>query len=41
MIPAYPLEAIQSKEIINKEDNKIFLKGAVPGARNGIVTVSK
>ena len=26
---------------IDKEDNKIFLKGAVPGARNGIVTVSK
>ena len=26
---------------VSKEDNKIFLKGAVPGARNGIVTVSK
>ena len=26
---------------INKDENKIFLKGAVPGAKNGIVTVSK
>ena len=26
---------------INKDKNKLFLKGAVPGAKNGIVTVSK
>ena len=26
---------------INKDENKLFLKGAVPGAKNGIVTVSK
>tara|TARA_Y100000996_G_scaffold74896_1_gene50444 strand:+ start:831 stop:968 length:138 start_codon:yes stop_codon:yes gene_type:complete len=26
---------------IKKENNQIFLKGAVPGARDGVVVISK